>query len=93
MIAVLPHWIDSTAVDVGKVAALVVALGVLYRYIVKPIRDTVHRIDVAVTYVESELRNNGGSTLRDKLDKLADNVCDIHGRMTQLEANQQRNNP
>lgn len=59
------------------VSATLVSLGVIYRYTVRPFVRGVrgflerqHRIMGAVDFVERELRPNGGSSLRDAVDKL-----------------------
>lgn len=58
-------------------AALLIALGVIYRYILRPFLAGVkafierqHRIMNAVSFVETELRPNGGSSMRDAVDKI-----------------------
>lgn len=59
------------------ISATLVSIGVIYRYTVKPFVRGVrgflerqHRIMAAVDFVERELRPNGGSSLRDAVDKL-----------------------
>lgn len=59
------------------VSATLVSLGVIYRYTVRPFvrgvrgfMERQHRIMGAVAFVEMELKPNGGSSLRDAVDKL-----------------------
>ena len=59
------------------IASVLIALGVIYRYIVAPFYkgvnafiDRQHRIMAAVSWVELELKPNGGGSLRDAVDKI-----------------------
>lgn len=72
----LISWEDH-ANKIILVSATLVSLGVIYRYTVRPfvrgVRGFIerqHRIMGAVDFVERELRPNGGSSLRDAVDKL-----------------------
>jgi hypothetical protein len=58
-------------------AALVAALGVLWRKVVVPVRGWfrsfkawMDRTETALTWVESQMKPNGGSTLVDKVNML-----------------------
>jgi hypothetical protein len=70
MIAALPEWVGALARDLGVVAGILTALAVIYRMAVKPTLDVVGRIQRSVEAVEAELRPNGGSSLRDAIDRL-----------------------
>lgn len=54
------------------------ALSVIFHTIVKPIVRWATRIDKAITIVESNMKNNGGSSMRDAIDR-------IENRLTKLE--------
>lgn len=79
MFDVINFW-DSSSLDelVGTTAAFVTAIGVilgglalLWRKVLRPMRNWVRRASRAFAYVERELSNNGGSTVKDKVDELA----------------------
>lgn len=69
-----PEWIIVTG-------AVVAAVGVIWRKAVLPVvgffqrvRQFMDRTETAVTWVEAQMRNNGGSSLVDKVDDLIKNV-------------------
>lgn len=69
-----PEWIIVTG-------AVVAAVGVIWRKAVLPVvhffqrvRQFMDRTETAVTWVEQQMRNNGGSSLVDKVDELVQNV-------------------
>ena len=66
---------DATEILV-RAAAAVVALGTLWRYLVRPtwhaVRGFVHGVQLAidgVEFVKAQMGNNGGSTLKDAIDR------------------------
>jgi len=72
----LISW-ENHANKVILVSATLVALGIIYRYTFRPLirgikgfLERQHRIIRAVDFVERELKPNGGSSLRDAIDKL-----------------------
>ena len=84
MIAVLPPGMTDLLQDVGIVAAGFVALGVIWRYAIrggwralkaliafcKKVASYVDRSESALELVEKELKPNGGSTLRDAVNRI-----------------------
>ena len=63
--------------EIVAIASVLIALSVIYRYIVAPFYkgvnafiDRQHRIMNAVHWVELELKPNGGGSLRDAVDKI-----------------------
>lgn len=62
----------------GMVAGGLVSLGVIWRFLTGVYRWT-KRIETALGFVEEQMRPNGGSSLRDSLDR-------IENRLTQVEA-------
>ncbi len=72
------HITGSPVVDaLIKLSALVVALGVLWRYLVRPPLHYFKRLENTVRSVETQLFTNGGSTLRDTVEATATNVSNI----------------
>jgi hypothetical protein len=69
-------------------AAVLVAMGVIWRYLILPPIRLFKRLEKAVMMVEREMRPNGGSSLRDSNDRLervvgevSVEVAKIGGRM------------
>lgn len=50
--------------------AVVAAVGVIWRGTVRPVLRWGRRIEQAVTVVEQNMSNNGGSSLRDAVDRI-----------------------
>lgn len=78
------------------ISATLVSIGVIYRYTVKPFVRGVrgflerqHRIMTAVDFVEKELRPNGGSSLRDAVDKLVRRTEELEDRIDGLDPPEQ----
>jgi len=62
----------------ATVSGSIVSIGVIYRGVVRPIFRWAQRLDKAITTVEMNMNNNGGSSLRDAIDR-------IENRLTKLE--------
>ena len=62
----------------ASIAGSIVSIGVIYRGVVRPIFRWGQRLDNAITVVEMNMKNNGGSSLRDAVDR-------IENRITKLE--------
>ena len=62
----------------ATVAGSIVSIGVIYRSLVRPIFRWGQRLDKAITTVEMHMNNNGGTSLRDAIDR-------IENRMTKVE--------
>ena len=82
---------DATEILV-RAAAAVVALGTLWRYLVRPtwhaVRGFVHGVQLAidgVEFVKAQMENNGGSSLRDALDRTEAKVTTLEGRFDTLD--------
>ena len=77
-------------VDLGQVpnfivitGAVVAALAVIYRKVVAPVRDWIHnvkawmtRMETGMTWVEAQMRPNGGGSLVDKVNMLLEHDRD-----------------
>lgn len=57
------------------------ALGAIARWIALPLWRAGRRISKGVAYLEGEMRNNGGSTMRDAIDKLREIVDRIEDKL------------
>jgi hypothetical protein len=62
----------------ASIAGSIVSIGIIYRGLVRPIFRWGQRLDGAITTVEMNMKNNGGSSLRDAVDR-------IENRITKLE--------
>ena len=62
----------------ASIAGSIVSIGVIYRGFVRPIFRWAQRLDKAITTVEMHMNNNGGTSLRDAIDR-------IENRMTKVE--------
>ena len=62
----------------ATIAGSIVSIGVIYRGVVRPIFRWAQRLDKAITTVEMHMNNNGGTSLRDAVDR-------IENRITKLE--------
>lgn len=62
----------------ASVAGSIVSLGVIYRGVVRPVYRWATRLEKAISHVEMNMKNNGGSSLRDAIDR-------IENRLTNLE--------
>ena len=62
----------------ATIAGSIVSIGVIYRSLVRPIYRWGTRLDKAITTVEMHMNNNGGTSLRDAIDR-------IENRITKLE--------
>jgi hypothetical protein len=65
------QWIITSGGVVG-------ALGVIFHTVIRPVLRWGKRIESAVSTVEQNMQNNGGSSLRDAIDR-------IEARLNQLE--------
>ena len=62
----------------ATIAGSIVSIGVIYRSVVRPLFRWAQRLDNEITTVEMNMKNNGGSSLRDAVDR-------IENRITKLE--------
>lgn len=71
------------------VAGVLVAGGVIYRYVAKPFRIMVkfaQRVEASLDAVEATLlSNNGGSTIKDKIEATHRLAVSLDERVTKLE--------
>ena len=75
------------------VAAILSALAVIWRYAIRPayrfvkgIETFAQRVETALGYVEGQMRNNGGSSLLDKVEQTAEKVTLLVERTDVLES-------
>ena len=71
----IAQWIITAGAVVG-------ALGIIFQTLVRPVVRWAKRIENAVTVVESNMANNGGSSLRDAIDRIEKRVTTVEDHIT-----------
>ena len=69
------QWIITAGAVVG-------ALGIIFRTLVMPVVRWGKRLEKAVTVVEQNMVNNGGSSLRDAVDRIERRITDLEELVT-----------
>ena len=64
------QWIITAGATVG-------ALGVIFQTLVRPVFKWAQRIEKAVCTVEMNMNNNGGSSLRDAIDRIERRIAKL----------------
>lgn len=62
--------------------AVVTALGVIHRAVLYPIFKWGQRIEHAVSHVEMNMKNNGGSSMRDAIDRIEKRLTTLEDHVT-----------
>lgn len=62
--------------------AVVSAVGIIFQTLIKPVVKWARRIENAVTVVESNMLNNGGSSLRDAIDRIEKRLTTVEDHIT-----------
>ncbi len=72
-----------TAVNVlASVAGCIVSFGVIYRGVVRPVYRWATRLEKAISHVEMNMKNNGGSSLRDAIDRIENRLTKVEEHIT-----------
>lgn len=66
----LPDWFAPISADLGIIAGSLLALGVIWRYVCAPVLRYGRRLEATITAVLGQFQNNGGTTLRDAVDRI-----------------------
>lgn len=69
------HWIITSG-------AVVSAVAMIFRVVVWPVVKWARRIEKAVATVEMNMTNNGGSSLRDAIDRIEARLTSVEDHMT-----------
>ena len=54
----------------ASIAGCIISIGVIYRGVVRPVYRWATRLDKAIAHVEMNMKNNGGSSMRDAIDRI-----------------------
>lgn len=82
----LPPWFDGVAADVGVVAAIVVGVGVIYRGVIRPVVRYGRRVEATIQDVQGQFRNNGGTTMRDAIDRIDERTSSLEAWRESVDA-------
>jgi len=69
----------------GAAITALILLAAFYRQVVRPMWDTFKRMDARLEYVDQEMRNNGGGSMRDAIDRIDGRTGDHEIRLVRLE--------
>lgn len=75
----LAQWIITAGGVVG-------ALGIIFQTLVRPVIRWAKRIEKAVSIVEMNMSNNGGSSLRDAVDRIEARLSAVEDHVTKPAA-------
>jgi len=64
------------------IGAVISSLGIIYRSLIRPIYKWMQRIEKAVSIVEQNMGNNGGSSLRDAIDRIENRLTLVEDHIT-----------
>ena len=66
----------------ASIAGSIVSIGIIYRSVVRPLFRWAQRLDKAITTVEMNMKNNGGSSLRDAVDRIENRLTIVEDYVT-----------
>jgi len=66
----------------ATVSGSIISIGVIYRGVVRPLFRWAQRLDNAITTVEMNMKNNGGSSLRDAIDRIENRLTIVEDYVT-----------
>ena len=66
----------------AAVAGCIVSIGIIYRGVVRPIYRWATRLDKAIAHVEMNMKNNGGSSMRDAIDRIENRLNRVEDFIT-----------
>jgi hypothetical protein len=66
----------------ASIAGSIVSLGVIYRGVVRPVYRWATRLEKAISHVEMNMKNNGGSSLRDAIDRIENRLNNLEDLVT-----------
>jgi len=66
----------------ATVSGSIISIGVIYRGVVRPLFRWAQRLDNAITTVEMNMKNNGGSSMRDAIDRIENRLTIVEDYVT-----------
>lgn len=67
----------------GTVAAVVGSVGIIWRGLIRPIIKWAIRLDKTMAFVEAQMVPNGGTTLRDSVNRIEARLVQVEELITQ----------
>lgn len=80
-----PAWASEGLFWVAALTALITFVGLVRAKVWRPLRVAIDSIQRTVLFVEGELKNNGGKTIRDVTDRIDKHVSATEARIARLE--------
>jgi hypothetical protein len=66
----------------ASIAGSFVSIGVIYRGVVRPIYRWATRLEKAISHVEMNMKNNGGASMRDAIDRIENRLNRVEDFVT-----------
>jgi len=66
----------------ASISGCIVSIGVIWRGVLRPIYRWATRLEKAVAHVEMNMKNNGGSSLRDAIDRIEKRLSSLEDHVT-----------
>lgn len=66
----------------GSIAGCIVSIGIIYRGVVRPVYRWATRLEKAIVHVEMNMKNNGGSSMRDAIDRIENRLNRVEDFIT-----------
>jgi len=66
----------------GSIAGCIVSIGIIYRGVVRPVYRWATRLEKAIAHVEMNMKNNGGSSMRDAIDRIENRLNRVEDFVT-----------
>jgi hypothetical protein len=82
----LPRAAEVRGQEIILIAAVVAAIGALYRQVIRPTVRLIRRIAHTVETVEAQMRPNGGTSIRDAIDQVLARIEGLEARLTSVES-------
>lgn len=66
----------------ASISGCIVSIGIIWRGVLRPIYRWATRLEKAVAHVEMNMKNNGGSSLRDAIDRIEKRLSSLEDHVT-----------
>lgn len=66
----------------GMVAGALITMGVLFRTVIQPVHKWATRLEKTMTFVEQQMLPNGGSSLRDSVNRIESRLTLVEEHLT-----------
>ncbi len=82
---VLPEWVSNTGEELGKIWPLITLFGIALAFMRKWIKMTLHTaVRIEVEPMVSELKHNGGSSMKDAMRRMEKNQIEMKENQTDI---------